>query len=158
MAEIDVRIKINKPQEKVWNIISKVDNDSNYWKGITSIRNISKDRNVITREVTLVNGTKSYQKVTLFPREGIHIRFTKGPIIGIKDILLVNNGNITILEAQLKYKLSGLTRLVPKNVLEELQFEAELALQLIKDQVEEKPSRFPKEKRKLWSDLINGQT
>ncbi|MGI0073439.1 MAG: SRPBCC family protein [Nitrosotalea sp.] len=155
MAEIDVRIQVNAPQEKVWNVISKVDNDPNYWKGITSIRNISKDRNVITREVTLVNGSKSYQKVILFPKEGIHIRFMKGPIIGIKDILLVNNGNVTILEAQLDYKSSGLTRLIPKSILEELQFEAELALQLIKEEVEEKPSRFPKEKRKLWADLIN---
>lgn len=146
MVMIDVRITINRSQEKVWNVISKVDNDPSYWKGMILIKNISKTRNVITREVTLVNGDKSYQKVTLFPKEEVHVRLTKGSIIGIKDISLDGMGNITILRALLNYKLSGLQRLFPKGVLKELQFEVEQALQLIKEKVEEKPSSSPRKK------------
>jgi hypothetical protein len=155
VIKIDVRLQINAPQEMVWNVISKIDDDPRYWSGITSIRKISKDRNVITREVNLINGSKCFQKVTLFQGEGIHIRWTRGPIVGIKDILLTCNGNVTILEVQINYRLSGVVRLVPKSILEELQFEAEQAVQLIKQEVEKKSFNISKENRKLWADLIN---
>ena len=156
MIKIDVKQKINAPQDLIWNVISKIDNDSKYWKGITSIRKVSKDRNVITREIVLINGTRCYQKVTLFPKEGIHIRWTRGPIVGIKDVLLTCNDNVTILEVQMNYTLSGVVRLVPKSIIEELRFEAEQALQLIKEEAEKKLSLVTK-KGKLQVDLINGQ-
>ncbi|MGI0073447.1 MAG: SRPBCC family protein [Nitrosotalea sp.] len=142
MIEIDVSLQIDAPQENVWNIISKIDNDPKYWCGISSIRNISKNQDVITRELTLVNGSKCFQKVTLFQREGIHIRWTHGPIVGIKDILLTSNGNVTIVAVQINYRLSGVVRLVPKSILEELQFEAEQALALIKQEVEKNHSTY----------------
>lgn len=154
MIEINVKLQINASQDKVWNIISKVDDDPHYWKGMTSIRNISKNRNVITRKVSLVDGTKCHQKVTIFPKDGIHITWTRGPMVGIKDILLFS-GSSTVLEVQMRYRLIGVVRLVPKSILNELQSEAELALQLIKEEAEES-HWFPVENKKLWADLING--
>jgi uncharacterized membrane protein len=136
VIKIDVRLQINAPQEMVWNVISKIDDDPRYWRGITTVRKISQDRILVKREITLINGTKCYQKVTLFPREGIHIRWTRGPIVGIKDILLTGIGDVTILEVEMNYTLSGVVRLVPKSIIEELRFEAEQALQLIKEEVE----------------------
>ena len=155
VIKIDVKLQINTPQEMVWDVISKTDNDPSYWKGITSIRRISKDQNTVTREITLVNGSKCYQKVTLFPKEGIHIRWTRGPLVGIKDILLTCNGNASILEVQMIYKLSGVVRLVPKSILEELRFEAEQALQLIKEEVEKKLDKISTDGNLLRVDLIN---
>ncbi|MGI0047356.1 MAG: SRPBCC family protein [Nitrosotalea sp.] len=157
MIKIEIKTQIAASQEKVWNIISKIDDDSQYWKGITGIRNISKNRNVTAREISRVNGSKCYQKVTLFPREGIHIRYTNGPMVGIKDILLTSIGDVTILEIQMDYRLSGVVRLVPKSILKELQFEAELALQLIKEEAEEAPCSPLMGDRKLWVDLVNGK-
>ncbi len=136
MIKIETKMQIVASQEKVWNIISKIDDDPRYWKGITYIRNISKNRNVITREVSLANGSKCNQRITLFPREGIHIRYTGGPMVGIKDILLTGIGNVTIIEVQIDCRLSGVVRLIPKSVLEELQTESEFALQLIKEEAE----------------------
>lgn len=156
MIKIEVKLQINAPQEMVWNVISKIDYDSHYWTGITSIRKISKDQNVVTREITLINGTKCRQKVTLFPREGIHIRWTGGPMVGIKDILLTCKGNVSMLEVQMTYTLSGVVRLVPKSIVNELQFEAEQALQLIKEEVEKKLDKITTENEKFRVDLING--
>lgn len=150
---MSVKLSINTSREKIWNIISKIDNDLHYWKGITAIRNFSKNQNVTTREVTLVNGSKSLQKVTLFPKEGIHIRCTKGPIVGIKDILL-NGSNTTILEVQMSYKLSDVVQLVPRNVVDDIRYETELALKLIKGEAENSPV-LPFKKRNLMVDLIN---
>lgn len=158
MIKIEIKTRIAASQEKVWNIISRIDDDPQYWKGMTNIRNISKNRNFTTREISLVNGSKCHQKVTLFPREGIHIRYTRGPMIGIKDILLTGiGGDVTILEVQINYRLSGVVRIVPKSILKELQSETELALQLIREEAEETPCNALMENRKILVDHINGK-
>lgn len=132
-------IQINATFEKIWKIISKVDNDPKYWKGINHIRNISRDGNTIIRRIQLSNGIKCQQKITLFPKEGIHIRWTKGPIVGTKDIMLVDNGSTTIIRVQINYKLGEIIRARSTNILNELQSEAEHALHIIKKQTEFKP-------------------
>ncbi|MGH2611891.1 MAG: hypothetical protein ACRDFB_02445, partial [Rhabdochlamydiaceae bacterium] len=155
MVEIDARILINAPQEKVWKIISKIDNDPTYWKGTTHIRNISKEQNVITRYVFLGKDNRCQQRVMLFPKEGVHIKWLKGPITGIKDILLSAHGNTTTLEIQMNYKLSGVASLFSKNTTKNLQREADLALQLIKEESEGIQRTPVLEERRLWADLIH---
>lgn len=136
MIEVDIMIQINATFEKIWRIISKVDNDPKYWKGISHIRNISRDGNTIIRKIQLSNGINCQQKITLFPKEGIHIQWTKGPIVGTKDIMLVDNGSTTIIRVQINYKLGEIIRSRSTNILDELQSEAEHALQIIKKQTE----------------------
>lgn len=155
MVEIDARIQISAPQEKVWKIVSKIDNDPTYWKGTTRIRNISKEQNVITRYVFLGKDTKCQQRVILFPKEGVHVKWLKGPIMGVKDILLSAHGNTTTLEIQMNYTLSGVVGLFSKNTTRELQSEAELALQLIKEESEGMQQNPVLEERRLWADLIH---
>ncbi|MGI0046654.1 MAG: SRPBCC family protein [Nitrosotalea sp.] len=155
MDEINTKIQINAPQEKVWKIISKIDNDPAYWKGMTRLRNISKEQNVITRDVFLGGDNKCQQRVILFPKEGIHIKWLKGPIIGVKDILLSSHGNTSILEIQMRYALSSVISLFSKNTAKDLQKEAELALQLIKEESEGTQQNPPLEERRLWADLIH---
>ncbi|MGI0086501.1 MAG: SRPBCC family protein [Nitrosotalea sp.] len=155
MVEIDARILINAPQEKVWKIISKIDNDPTYWKGTTDIRNISKEQNVITRYVFLGKDNKCQQRVMFFPKEGVHIKWLKGPITGVKDILLSSHGNTTTLEIQMNYKLSGVAGLFSKNTTNNLQRETDLALQLIKEESEGMQRNPVLEERRLWADLIH---
>jgi hypothetical protein len=155
MVEIDAKIQINAPQEKVWKIISKIDNDPIYWKGTTRIRNISKEQNVITRYVFLGKDNKCQQRVIIFPKEGVHIKWLKGPIMGVKDILLSAHGNTTTLEIQMSYTLTGVVGLFSKNTTKELQSEAELALQLIKEESEGIQQAPVLEERRLWADLIH---
>ena len=139
MVEVDIMLQINATFEKVWNIISAVDNDRNYWKEIVRIKNISQDGNVIAREIHLLNGNKCEQRITLFPKEGIHMQWTKGPFSGIKDIMLIDNGSTTIIRVQINYKLERAGNVDSTSVLEELQYEAERALKLIKKEAECKP-------------------
>jgi hypothetical protein len=139
VVEVKILLKIGASFEKVWNIISKVDNDPNYWKGIHRIRNISRERNTITREIQLPNGNKCKQKITLIPKEGIHVQWMKGPLVGTKDITLIDNGSTTIIRVQINYKPGKVTCVWSASVLDELQSEVEHALQLIKKQAERKP-------------------
>jgi len=151
MIEVDVMLKINTTFEKVWSIISNVDNDHNYWKKIVRIKNISRDRNVVVREIYMSSGSKYHQKITLFPKEGMHIRWTKGTITGIKDIMLIDSGNTTIIRVQISYKPRGAVRIGSRGILEELQSEAENALELIKKEAEFNPYNTIKNKTRIES-------
>ncbi|MDE1830479.1 MAG: hypothetical protein KGI25_09170 [Thaumarchaeota archaeon] len=139
MFEIDITLKVNAQFEKVWNIISNVDNDPIYWREIARIKNLSRERNVVVREVYRSNGDKYHQRIMLFPKEGIHIRWTKGTTTGIKDIMLIDNGNTTIIRVQINYKNGGAVRIGSNDVLRKLQSETENALELIKREAECKP-------------------
>ncbi len=139
MAEVDIMLRVNSTFEKVWSIISDVDNDQNYWKGINRIKNISKVGNVLVREIYLSDGNKCEQRITLFPKEGIHIQWTKGPLPGTTDIMLIDNGSTTIIRILINYKRTGKNDVNSTKILAELQSETERALKLIKKEAERKP-------------------
>ena len=138
MFEITTKIIINATPSEVWKVVSEIDNDSQFWKGTTKIRNTSKNGNMFNREIILKNSDKCYKKIILFPMDGIHIRWTEGTINGIKDILITPVGQQTLLHVEMSYKIKGIADLFPRHVSEGLLDEAELALQLIKEQVEKK--------------------
>ena len=155
MVEIIIKLQINAPIEKVWNVISKIDDDPKFWKGTTAIRNLAKNDNVIIREVTIGKVDRCLQTVTLFPKEGIHTRWTKGTITGIKDLMLVPVGNATQLEVALTYKLSGIASFLSGKIAKDLQREADDAVQLIKEKAEGITHDLQMEERKSWADLVN---
>lgn len=154
VIKITAKIMINSDTKKVWSVISAIEKDPYFWKGITRVRNKSHDGNVSIREVTLSNSDKCYQEIILFPMEGIHIRWTRGPLTGIKDILLTQVGNQTLLEVEMNYVIKGIAQLRSRHISEELRNEAELALQLIKEDIE-KMQPFQIKERKQWADLIH---
>src|SRR5260370_16189508 len=71
--------------DPAWEVISDVDNDPKYYGGLNSIKNVSKDGNVIEREV-VVGFLKhdGRQTVTLTPKESVEVRMTKGPMTGTR--------------------------------------------------------------------------
>ena len=81
MAEIKTSVIINATQEKIWDVISDIDNEPKFWKGTKEVRNISKDGNQISREITIAfRDQKCLQDVTIVPKETIKAVFTKGVI------------------------------------------------------------------------------
>src|SRR5829696_5312626 len=69
LEEIRVSREISAPVDKVWNIVSNVDNETKYWPAFKDIKNINKTGNTTEREVTLIAGpqgdTKTHQFVTV---------------------------------------------------------------------------------------------
>ena len=156
MVEIKVKLQIDAPVEKVWNIISRVDDDPQIWNLTKRVRNISKKDNEIIREVIVGKVEKCHQKVILVPKEAIHILWTKGVITGTKDFVLTSLDSQTLLEVSMDYNISGPARFFEGGIKEELQIEAELAVDLIKEKAEGRPHAIPMEERKFWVDLIRG--
>ena len=53
MAEIHASVDVNVTIDKVWDVISDLDNEPKFWKGTKEIRNISSSENKINREITI---------------------------------------------------------------------------------------------------------
>jgi len=137
MAEIKTSVIINSSQEKIWNVISDLDNEPKFWKGTKEVRNISKDGNHISREITIAfRDQKCLQEVTIVPKERIKAVFTKGVIIGEKIVTLKPINDSCELEAIWNVKLSGMMGMFTGMIKKHIKSGTEQALQAIKKEVE----------------------
>ena len=137
MATIENSVHINASVDKVWKIISDLDNEPRFWKGTKEIRNISKEENHVIREVTIAfRDSKCMQDVTLFPKEKINISFTKGIISGTKTISVKPEGGVVQLKAVWDIKLSGMMGMFTGMIKKHIKKGTEEALQSIKQEAE----------------------
>jgi len=90
MATITEVREVDASADEVWDIISDVDRDPEYWSGLTSIRNIRKEGNLIEREVVVgFMGRKGTQRIELVPKKLIRLAMIDGPLRGSREIRLV---------------------------------------------------------------------
>jgi ribosome-associated toxin RatA of RatAB toxin-antitoxin module len=115
LEEIKVSREISAPIDQVWNIVSDVDSETQYWPTTKSIKNINKiDNNIVEREVTIRAGpqdAKTHQFVTLNPEQTlIQTNITKGPVTGSR-VLMLNpsfEDNKTKVDVLWKVDMSGI--------------------------------------------------
>ncbi|KAG2474464.1 MAG: Cyclase/dehydrase [Nitrosopumilales archaeon] len=137
MTIIKASADIKAPLEKVWNIISDLDNEPKFWKGTKEVRNISKEGDIVNREITIAfRDQKCLQQVTLTPKEKIEAVFTKGIIKGTKTISLINKEDNVKLETIWDIKLSGMMGMFTGMVKKHIKSGTEEALQSIKREAE----------------------
>lgn len=137
MALIEASIEIDAPLERVWDIISDVDNEPKFWKGTKSIRNISKEENKITREITIAfRDQKCVQEVYLTPNEKVEAKFTKGIIDGTKIIDVSEVGNKTNLKTTWDIKMTGMMGMFTGMIKKHIKSGTEQALENIKKEAE----------------------
>lgn len=137
MTTIEASVIINAPPEKVWDLVSDIDNEPRFWKGTKSIRNISKEGNVVAREVTIAfKDSRCMQTVTLYPKEKIVGQFTEGILNGTKTVRLIPQQDGTRLEAVWDIKLSGMMGMFTGMVKKHIKSGTEQALEAIKQEVE----------------------
>lgn len=137
MATIEASIMISAPVDKVWDFVSDIDSEPKYWKGTKQVRNISKEGNTVTREVTIAfKDSKCMQTVTFYPKEKIHAEFTEGILIGTKTIQLTPNENSTRLDVTWDIKLSGMMGMFTGMIKKHVKSGTEQALESIKQEIE----------------------
>jgi len=137
VAKIEVSTKIKSTVDKVWDVISDIDNEAKYWKGTKEIRNISKDGNKINREIIIAfRDSKCLQEVTLYPKEKIEAVFTEGIIQGTKTINLKTLEGEILLEAIWDVKLSGMMGMFTGMIKKHVKSGTEQALHAIKSEAE----------------------
>lgn len=137
MATIQVEVEINASIDKVWEIVSDIDNEPKFWKGTKEVRNISKERNIINREVTIAfRDQKCLQEVKIYPKEKIHAKFTKGIIEGEKIVSLSAKDQKTILSTYWDIKLTGMMGMFTGMIKKHIKSGTEQAMQSIKEEIE----------------------
>ncbi|MFQ5573889.1 MAG: type II toxin-antitoxin system RatA family toxin [Nitrosopumilaceae archaeon] len=137
MTIIQASVDIKAPVEKIWEIISDLDNEPKFWKGTKEVRNISKEGNNVNREITIAfRDQKCSQDVTLYPKEKIQAVFTKGIIKGTKTITLNKKNDGANLEAVWDIKLSGMMGMFTGMIKKHIKSGTEQAIQSIKQEVE----------------------
>jgi len=137
MAVIETSIQINVPAEKVWDLVSDIDNEPKFWKGTKEVRNISREGEVVNREIVIAfRDQKCQQKVTIHPKEKIVAVFTKGIISGSKTVKLVPQENQTLLEVKWDIKLTGVMGMFTGMIKKHIRSGTDLALQSIKEELE----------------------
>ncbi len=137
MVQIQASIEIDATLDKVWDLVADLDSEPKFWRGTKEVRNISKVGNTITREVTIAfKDSKCMQEVTLYPKEKIHIQFTKGVIQGTKTITLKPVQNKIILDALWDMKLSGMMGMFTGMIKKHIQNGTEQALQSIQQEAQ----------------------
>jgi ribosome-associated toxin RatA of RatAB toxin-antitoxin module len=109
--------------DSVWNVISDIDREPEFWHGTKSIKNISKTGNTVEREVVIAfRNSKCREIVKLDNKKSINIEIIEGPIRGSKNITLRTIKNhITRIDAEWDIKLSGFygifTAMIKKHIL-----------------------------------------
>ncbi len=88
---------VNASKDKVWEIVSDVDKNPDYWP-ITIENNINKSNNTVEREVTIpappFMGNKAHQVITINPEQfTITENQTQGAVTGVKTISLLQTGS-----------------------------------------------------------------
>ena len=137
MAIINSSIDVNASIEKVWNIISDLDNEPKFWKGTKESRTISKDGNVVVREIIIAfRDSKCMQKITLHPKEKIYAEFTDGILKGSKTLNLKSKENSLWLEVEWDIKMTGLAGMFTGMLKGHVKGGTEQALELIKLEAE----------------------
>lgn len=137
MAIIETSGKVNAPLEKVWDLVSDIDNEPKFWKGTKEVHNISKEGNVVNREIIIAfRDQKCNQKVTLYPKEKIVAIFTKGILSGSKTVSLSPQENQTRIDVKWDIKLTGLMGMFTGMVKKHIKDGTDLALQNIKEEIE----------------------
>ncbi|MCY4489978.1 MAG: SRPBCC family protein, partial [Thaumarchaeota archaeon] len=109
MAKIESSVVIDAPSDRVWEIISDIDNEPKFWKGTKAVRNITVKNDTIEREITIAfRDQKCLQTVRLFPKERVEAVFTKGIIDGSKSITLTPKDGKTNLDVMWDIKMTGI--------------------------------------------------
>jgi carbon monoxide dehydrogenase subunit G len=108
MANINISREIAAPFDRVWQIVSDIDNEPQYWHGTKSIRNISRDGNVTQREAVIAfKDSKTMQTVTV-NKTSVETKITEGPILGTKVVTVSPAGEKTRVDVAWDFKLAGL--------------------------------------------------
>ena len=116
--------EIKTSSSKVWEIISDLDREPEFWHGTKSIKNISKIDNTIEREVVIAfRNSLCKEIVSLEPMKSITTTILEGPIKGKKVIVIHSEGeNKTVVDVEWDIKVSGFMGLfsgmVKKHILE----------------------------------------
>ncbi len=118
MFAISASREVPAPLNRVWEIVADIDNEPKHWRGLSSVRNISRNGNVIEREVTVgAMNFRSLQTVVLNPKRSVETTMTEGVMTGSRTITLRPlEGGRTQVDVSWDIEMPGIPSLFKGNV------------------------------------------
>ena len=117
--------------DKVWSIISDIDNEPRYWHGTKSVKNINKDGNTVEREIVIAfRESKCRELVVLDPKKSVKANIIDGIMRGTEKNIIVNsNGtNRTKIDVVWNLRISGFKKMFAMMIKEHIKKGTEDAL------------------------------
>ena len=137
MPTIVVQTEIKATIEKVWEVISDIDNEPEFWKGTKKVKTLSVEGDIIKREITIAfRDQKCLQEIQLKPKKEIKAKFTKGILEGTKIITLTPKNDKVIMETSWEIKLSGMMNMFTSMIKNHIKSGTEQAMKSIKKEIE----------------------
>jgi hypothetical protein len=94
LSTITREIEVVAPLERVWEVVSDVDHEPEYWHGTREVINYRREGNVTERAIVQnFMGTRVEQRVTLNPKESVETEYLKGTTVGRKSVRIVEGGD-----------------------------------------------------------------
>ena len=118
MFAISASREVPAPLNRVWEIVADIDNEPKHWRGLSSVRNISRNGNVIEREVTVgAMNFRSLQTEVLNPKRSVETTMTEGVMTGSRTITLSPlEGGRTQVDVSWDIEMPGIPSLFKGNV------------------------------------------
>ncbi len=141
MPKIEHSTEILASKDRVWDIISDLDNEGEYWYGTKDVRNISREGDTINREITQnFRNHRILQKVILHPKDSIEIHYLKGLTQGLKTLSIETIGeNTQKLKAFWNVRFPGIYWIMSPFISSHIEKGTVNALQRIKNVCEGRP-------------------
>jgi uncharacterized membrane protein len=128
---------VNAEVERVWRVVSDIDRDPEYWRGLDSVQNIERKGNTVKRKAFVGFIGKSIQMVNLNPKESVELRMISGPLGGRRLIKLNPcRGGRTKISVSWHFRFLGVPEFAQGYVKDQLVSGTEEALEKIKVEVE----------------------
>jgi ribosome-associated toxin RatA of RatAB toxin-antitoxin module len=87
MITFRVSKEIHASIDEIWNLVSDIDREPEFWHGTKSVKNIRKEENIVERETVIAfRNAVCKEIVTLDAKNSVKKKILNGPITGTKDI------------------------------------------------------------------------
>ena len=130
-------ILVAAPRERVWSVVSDIDNEPEYWHGTREVLNRSRAGNVTNRTIiSNFMGTRIEQRVTLIPMESVVTEYVKGVTVGKKTVSIKPSEGGFEVKAEWDVRFTGFVRLIAPYVRGHIVRGTENALVRIRDVAE----------------------
>lgn len=145
MPKIERSIEVLATRDRVWEVISDLDNEPEYWYGTREVRNISRDGNIVNREITQnFRKHRILQKVVLRPKDSIETDYLKGLTEGKKTISIRSDSeDRQTVNVMWDVKFTGVFRLLTPWLKKHTDHGTVSALERIKSAVEMPHNAIP---------------
>ncbi len=139
---IQASTTVNAPVDRVWPLLADLDGEPRFWKGIVSVRTLSRSGDVVDREVTLAfRNARQREKVYLHPPLRVVYQILEGPMRGTKVVTISAHDEEPGVQLQATWDvtLRGFLKLGSRGVSKHIEEGTRNALERIKQAAESPP-------------------